>query len=170
MKIYSKLLVKIRNNKTRLKKAIGIVTVAVGLRYIKINSIPINLSSNSTQQVEQVQNYVEEDMQVINTDGRVKDGLSHKSSSHLIKTGFGILIVNQQISEGSKSALIIRSSNLGKSGPGARAKAAARRNYNKGSGSTIIRGAYGYYGYTPQDIYRISKESVRLQAVAITTV
>lgn len=48
MKIYSKLLGKIRNNKSRVKKAVGIVTVAVGLRYARINSIPTNLSSNST--------------------------------------------------------------------------------------------------------------------------
>ena len=80
MKIYYKLLGKIRNNKTRVKKAVATVTIAVGLRsglrYGSINSIPTNLSSNSTQQVEQVHNYVEEDMQVINTDGKVKDGLS----------------------------------------------------------------------------------------------
>jgi hypothetical protein len=49
MKIYSKLLGKIRNNKPRVKKIIGIVGVAVGLRYGKINSIPTNLSSNYTQ-------------------------------------------------------------------------------------------------------------------------
>jgi hypothetical protein len=49
MKIYSKLGAKIRNNKTRIKNAVGIVTVAVGLRYGKINSIPTSLSSNSTQ-------------------------------------------------------------------------------------------------------------------------
>ena len=71
MKIASKLLGKIRNNKTRVKKAVGIVTVAVGLRYGTMNSIPTNLSSNSTQQVEQVHNYVEEDMRVINTYGKV---------------------------------------------------------------------------------------------------
>jgi len=47
---------------------------------------------------------------------------------------------------------------LGKSGPGAR----ARRNFNKGSGSSIIPGASGY---TPQHIYRIYKESGRLQAL-----
>ena len=153
MKIYSKLLRKIRNNKTRVKKAIGIVTVAIGLRYGKINSIPTNLLSNSNQQVEQVQNYVEEDMQVINRDNRVKDGLSHKSSSYLIKTGSGILIGNQQISEGSKSALIIRSGDLGKSGPGPRAKADALRNAKAGkfsSGSTIIPGANGF---VPQQTY-----------------
>ena len=63
----------------------GIVSVAVGLRYGKINSIPTSLSSNSTQQVEQVQNYVEEDIQVIDTDGKV------------IKTGSVILIGNQEV-------------------------------------------------------------------------
>lgn len=153
MKIYSKLLSKIQNNKARVKKVVGIVSVAVGLRYGKINPISASLWSNSTQQVEQVQNYVEEDIQVIDTDGKV------------IKTGSVILIGNQQISEGSKSALIIRSGDgdLGKSksGPGARAKAAARRNFNKKSGSSIIPGASGY---TPQHIYRIYKESGRLKA------
>ena len=150
MKVYCKVLSKIRNNKAKLKKVVGIVTVAFGLRYGKINSIPTNLSSNSTQQVEQVNNFVEEDMQVINTDGKV------------IKTGSGILISNQQISEGSKSALEVRCGDFRKSGPGARAKADARRNFNKGSG--IIPGASGY---TPQHIYRIYKESGRLQAPKI---
>ena len=122
MKIYSKLVAKIRNNKTRIKKAAGIGVLALGFRYGSINPIPTNLSSNSTQQVEQVHNFVEDNMQmqVINTDGKVKEGLSHKSSSHLIKTGSGILIGNKQISDGSKSALKIRSGELGKgSNPGA---------------------------------------------------
>ena len=62
-----------------------------------------------------------------------------------------ILIGNQPISEGSKSALTIRSGDLGKSGPGARAKADARRNA-KSSGSTIIPGANGFV--TPQTYCR----------------
>ena len=97
MKLYDKILEKIRNNKIRIKKVSGIVTIAVGLRYGSINSIPTNLSSNSIQQVEQVHNYVEEDMPVINTDGKVKNALSHKCSSHLIKTGSGILIGTKRI-------------------------------------------------------------------------
>ena len=75
-----------------------------------------------------------------------------------------IEIQNQQNqpSEALKSALEIRSGELGKgSSPGARAKADARRNFNKGSGSSIIPGASGY---TPQQIYRIYKESGRLPA------
>ena len=136
MKSYSKLLGKIRNSKTR--RVIGLGILRFGLRYGSINSIPTNLSSNSTQQVEQVQNY--KDMQVINTDGKV------------IKTGSGIL-------------LRIRSGDLEKgSSPGARAKADARRNAQAGkfsSGSSITPGASGY---TPQHIYRIYKESGRLPA------
>jgi len=120
MKIYSKLVAKIRNHKTRIKKAAAISIMALGFRYGRINPIPTNLSSNSTHQIEKVQNFVEEDMQVVNTDGKV------------IKTGSGVLISNKGISEGSKSALGIRSVDLGKSGPGPRAKADARRNVKAG--------------------------------------
>jgi len=128
MKIYSKLLGTIWNNKTRVKKAVGIVTGAVVLRYGRINSIPTNLLSNFTQQVEQV----------INTDSTVKDALSHKSSSHFIKTGSGILIGNQQISEGSKSTLITRSGALGNSNPGSRGKPDAIQNQNPGGASSSL--------------------------------
>ena len=44
MKVYDKFLSKIRKNKAKLKKVAGIVTVAVGLRYGKFNSIPTSLS------------------------------------------------------------------------------------------------------------------------------
>ena len=77
------------------------------------------MSSNSTQQVEQVHNpvhnYLEEDMQVINTDGKVKHALSHKSSSHLIKTGSGAVIAFRTSvppSEALKSTLEIRSGSI----------------------------------------------------------
>lgn len=140
LKIYSKLLGKIRNNKTRIKKTIGIVTLALGFIYGSINLSPTNLPSNSTQQIERVDTFVEEniDMQV---DGKV------------IKTGSGILIGNQPISEGSKSALTIRSGELGKSGAGARAKTDTRRNAKAGkysSGSTVIPGAGAF---VPKNTY-----------------
>lgn len=48
MKIYSKLVAKIRNIKTRIKTAVSIGTMALGFRYGSINPIPTNLSSNST--------------------------------------------------------------------------------------------------------------------------
>jgi hypothetical protein len=66
-----------------------------------------------------------------------------------------IEIQNQQnqTPEALKSALETRCGDLGKFGPGARAKADARGNFKakkpKGSGSSIISGAYGY---TPQHI------------------
>ena len=132
MKTYSKLIVKIRNNKTRIKKALVIGLMALKFRYGGISSIPLTWQSNSTQEIEKVRNFVEEDTQVVNTDGKV------------IKMGSRVLISNKRISEGSKSALGIRSGALDKCGPGARAKADARRNAKAGkysSGSTIIPGA-----------------------------
>ena len=150
MKIYYKILGKIRNNKARIKKTIGILTLGVGIRYGRINSSPTNFSSNSTQQIERVNTFVEEHTQ----DGKVQEGLSHKSSSRLIKTGSGLLIGNKRISEDSKSELEIRGGELGKSGPGPRAKADARRNAQAGkfsSSSTLIPGANGFVpptGYT----------------------
>jgi hypothetical protein len=133
MKIYSKLL---RKNQARIKKTIGILTLGVGIRYGSINSSPINLPSNSTQQIERVNTFVKEHIQ----DGKVQEGLSHKSSSRLIRTGSGVLIGNKRISEGSKFAVEIRSGELGKGGPGPRAKADARRPSKFGPGSKA-RGA-----------------------------
>ena len=39
----TKLLALIRNNKTKVKKTIGMLTVAVELKYSKINSVPASL-------------------------------------------------------------------------------------------------------------------------------
>ena len=107
-----------------------------------IDSIPTNLSSNSTQQVERLENYVKEDIDM-------------QVDVKVIKTGSGILIGNQQISEGSKSALIIRSGDLGKSGPGPRAKADARANAGvRKTGQTASSGSSIFVkGYTPHNIY-----------------
>jgi len=66
MKFFSKLLGKIQNNKARIKKTIGIGTLALGLRCDSINPSATNLSSNS-QQIKKVQNFVEEDIQLVNT-------------------------------------------------------------------------------------------------------
>ena len=75
------------------------------------------MSSNSTQQVEQtynpVHNYVEEDMQVVDTSG--KRNLNNKSSSNLIKTGSGCVIeVKTSVppSKALESTLGIRSGNI----------------------------------------------------------
>ena len=149
MKIYSKILRKIRNNKDRTKKTIGIFTLGVGIRYGSINSSPINLPSNSTQQIQRVDNFVDEHTQ----DCKVQEGLSNKSSSRLTKTSSVVLIGNKLISKYSKSALEIRSGDLDKIGPGSRAKADARRNAQArkfSSGSTLIPGADGF---VPRNTY-----------------
>ncbi len=128
MKIYSKLVGKIVKNKTRIKNAVGIVSFAIGLRYCKINSIPDNLSSNPTSQVERIYN-------------------------HHVEADSGVLTSNKQISEGSKSSLNVRCGDLSKSGPGARAKADARQNakaVKSSSGSTLIPGAEAL---VPQNSY-----------------
>ncbi len=100
-------------------------------------------------------------------DGKVQESLSHKSSSHWIKTGSGVLIGNKQISESSKSALKIRSGELGKSGPGPRAKADARRNAKAGkysSVSTIITGADAL---VPQNAYCPYRQNARSKTVRV---
>jgi len=148
MKIYSKLGVKIRNNKTRIRSAIGIVTVAIGLRYRRINSISNSSVSNSTTQVERLHSYMEEDLQIIDTNDKI------------IKTGSGDLINNQQICEASKYALRIRSGDLNKSGPGVRAKADARRNAGgtkSNSGSSIIPGADAFIPHNNYCLYHENK-------------
>lgn len=64
-----------------------------------------------------------------------------------VKTGSGAMIEIQnhqnQTPEALKSALVIRSGDLGKSGPGARAKADAKANASR-TGSSILPGADGY--------------------------
>ena len=81
---------------------------------------------------------------------------SQSVNSTRVKTGSGAVIeirTSVQPSEALKSALEVRCGDLGKSGPGARAKADARRNVKAGkfsSGSTIIPGANGF---VPQSSY-----------------
>ena len=154
IKIYSKLLGKIRNNKTRIKNAVGMGTMALGLRYGRINSSATNLPLNSTQQIERAHTFVEQHTQ-IKVDGKVQE-------SHLIKTGSGVLIGNKRISENSKSALGIRNGDLGKSGPGPKEKSDARRNAKAGkysSGSTIVTGVDAF---RPQNTYRHYQQTAPL--------
>lgn len=117
LKIYYKFLRKIQNNKARIIKIISISTLTLKLRYSETNSIPTYLESNYTHQVEQthnpVHNYVEEDMQVVDTSG--KRNLSNKSSSNLIKTGsLAVIEVKTSVppSKTLKSTLGIRSGNI----------------------------------------------------------
>ena len=141
MKIYYKVLNRIKNNKLKLTNVGGIVSLAFGLRYGKINSIPTNFSLNYIPQVEKVHNFFNEDVQIMET----KD--------NIIKTGDILLVSDKRISNGSKSALAIRSGEISKTNAGARAKADARKNVKarkQNSGSAIIPGAQAL---VPQNTY-----------------
>ena len=133
MKIYSKLSNKIKNNKNKVRTALSIVLLALGLKYGNGNNkIPINWSSNGNQEAIKEQNFFK------------RDTLTKDTNDKLIKTGYGLLISKKNISQGSKSALEIRSGDLGKSGPGAQAKSDALKNGKAGklsSTSSIISGA-----------------------------
>lgn len=134
MKMYYKIVAKIQD-------AVGIGILALGFRYGRINlSLLSPMPSNSTQQMERVDTFVEENI-AMEVDGKV------------IRTGSGILIGNQRISEGSKSALTIRSGELGKSGPGPRAKADARRSAKAGKYSSVSSIIPGAYALVPQNTY-----------------
>ena len=115
----------------KIKKFVGICSAALGFRYGSMNFSPTNLHSN--QNIEQVETSVnEEDFDI------------EQNKGTLIKTGSGILISNQPISKDSNSALDVRGGDLGKSGPGARAKNDAHRNAKarrSTSRSSIIPGA-----------------------------
>jgi len=81
---------------------------------------------------------------------------SQSVNSSRVKSGSGVVIEmknwhNQKTSEALKLALEVRSGDLGKAGPGARAKADAKSHFKaKGSGSSVIPGANGF---VPQNVY-----------------
>jgi len=118
----------------KIKKVIGIIIITLGPPELKSgkrnqnNSTISNLSLNSTQHIERS----------IEKDKDIK--------------------MDCEICESSKSALKIRSGELSKNGPGARARADARRNSKAGkyTSSTII--IPGVSGYTPQHVYPLYHE------------
>ena len=137
-----------------IKRAISIGVTAYMLKYGLINETT-DLFIHSSQEIQSTNNQktytIADDQSLIE---------SKSVNSTRVQTGSGAVIEIQnqqnQTSEALKSALETRCGDLGKFGPGARAKGDARRNFNKGSGSSIIPGASGY---TPQHTYRIYKES-----------
>lgn len=146
VKIYSKLLGKFRRNRSKVKTVFGAVGMAIGLRYGQMNLNLIEESLNSNQK----------DAHIVTPTIEVEEILESESSTHLIKiqTGSGVLIGNSKISEGSESALAVRSGDQTKFGPGARAKADAAKNAEGGkvrSGSGILSGVDGFV--TPSQGY-----------------
>lgn len=71
------------------------------------------------------------------------------STSRLVKTGSGVLIGNKRISEALKYTLEVRSGDLGKSGPGPRAKADAKSHFKNRSRSS----SPFVDGFVPQRTY-----------------
>ena len=157
MKFYPKFLDKIRNNKDRLKRVVGIVSVAVGLRYAKINSISTSLSSNSTQRLET--QYSDKESATV---GDNSQSLIESESINYtrIKVDSGVLFIprkyfQNEIPDYLKQAIQLRSGDLDlgkwKFGPGPRAKSDAIRNFKaKPSSRSIIQGVNGF---VPQNTY-----------------
>lgn len=75
--------------------------MVIVFRYGKMNQSIDNSLLNSNQQTERITDYIETDLQLIDD-----NEFGNNCSSHLIKTGSGILIGNKQISDNWQSAEI----------------------------------------------------------------
>lgn len=150
MKVFFQKFRRVKKRKL-LRKSIGLVITASILRYSAINSNGINRVSPQVDYSQNIQplkaSYLDKN---IDNDSQSVDLIK-------LKTGSGTVLVvgkhQNQTSEASKSALGIQGGDLGKSGPGPRAKAHARRNAQAGkhySGSSLIPGANGF---VPQHTY-----------------
>jgi len=71
LKFYYKLLQRFQNNKAKIIEIIGMATLAIKLRYDKPSLISTYSSENPTQYFEQINNYIEDDLQLVNTSGKV---------------------------------------------------------------------------------------------------
>ena len=147
MKVFFQKLRRVKKRKL-LSKSIGSVITAWTLKYGAMNSNVTNIPVDYSQTTQPLKaSYLDKNVE------------NNTQSVDLIKlkTGSGTVLVGRkhqnQISEASKSALEVRCGDFRKSGPGARAKADARRNAKAGkysSGSTIIPGADAL---VPQNTY-----------------
>ena len=145
MKAVFKKIARVKKRKA-IKRAISVGVTAYLFKYGLINETT-DLFIHSSQEIQSTNN--QKTYTVADDDDQ-----SLIESSTRVKTGSGAVIEIQNQQNQTPEALKSALETLGKSGPGAR----ARRNFNKGSGSSIIPGASGY---TPQHIYRIYKESGR---------
>ena len=155
------------------KKAIGLGAAAWSFKFGAMNSNTNDLpptrvdSGQYTQRLEAQYEYqktetVDDDEQSL-TESQSVNSIRFKTGSGAVvdirnqqnqkngETPMEINVSSVQPSEALKSALEVRSGDLGKSGPGPRAKAdAIRHSKAKGSGSIIIPGANGF---VPQNTY-----------------
>lgn len=153
MKVFRKKLRRVKKRKL-LSKSIGLVITAWTLKYGAMNSNGINRVS---PQVDYSQNtqplkayYLDKLDKNVDNDTQSVDGIK-------LNIGSGTVLVvrkhQNQTSEALKSSLEVRGGDFRTAGPGARAKADARRNAKAGKyslGSTIISGADAL---VPQNTY-----------------
>ena len=123
-----------------MKKAFAAVVAGYAFRYGRID-LNADLLANSDQHLETTYSYQE------SADG------NQSVNSIRIKTGSGTILTTRkeqnQTSEATSEALEVRSGDLGKSGPGPRAKVDARRHFKNRSRSSSLF----VHGFVPQQTY-----------------
>ena len=151
-----------------IKKAILVVFTAYRFRYGIINvNETTDLYIDYGQEIQSTNN---QEIYAVGDNDSQSMIESKSVNSTQVKTGSGAVIEIQkqhnQTSKTLKSTLETRGGNLGKSGPGPRAKVDARNNKGSGSASSIIPGASAY---TPQHVYRLYRETSRRERQVPTT-
>ena len=131
MRNLTKLVSNFQKNKARIKQTLAIFFLGSLIRYCNIDPRFSNLRSNSTQHIKHERNLT------VSEEEHTEKSLNDTSSSRLIKTktGSNALI---KISADSKYALKLRAGgDLGKNGPGPKAKADALKNTKAGIFSSL---------------------------------
>jgi hypothetical protein len=147
MKAYIRKFSKIKKHKFA-KKLVGLGCLRWSLKFGDMNPNPDHYLLTLVNSRQETQSLLETNNQNI------------ENNCTRVKTGSGTVIKIRtlvQSSEALKSALETRCGDLGKSGPGARAKADARKNSKaKGLGRTIISGVNGFLPQNPYCQYHKS--------------
>ena len=151
MKAFFRKIAKVKKRQI-VKKAIGLAATGWALKYAAINA-NADLFGDYGQYNQRLETKYGYEKPVTIGDDEQSLTESQSVNSIRIKTGSGAMIEIQnqqnQTPEALKSALAIRSGDLGKSGPGARAKADAKANASR-TGSILLPEADGY---VPSQLY-----------------
>ena len=124
-----------------VKKVFGLASTGWALRFGAVKLDPPRIRADYDQYTQRLEGH------------QKTDTIYDNEQSVRVITGSGTILEFGKKQTGPSEALKVRCGDLGKSGPGARAKAAARRNAKAGkfsSGSIVIPGASGY---VPQKTY-----------------
>jgi hypothetical protein len=163
MKVFLKRLAHVKKRQIA-KKAIRFGAAAWAFKFGAMNSYPPPLPVDSgqyTQRLEAQYSYqktatVDDDDEQSLTESQSVNSIRFKTGSGAVinirnqqsqKNGEEINVSSVQPSEALKSALLVRSGDLAKSGPGSRAKADARRHAKTGSSSIFVN------SFVPQSTY-----------------